>query len=199
MFSQLGPLFKTTLRQAERVDARLEIRREEKDTPNKKHDFEKDDESGGGLWEDSTSVSIEALRNFLIGFLQSRGEDPPGIKSSAPAAPAAAHEGAAPQAQPAPPANAKAARAAQAYSAQAAHAAPPPLPPPPEKDDTASSSESPVNLADLLAADELRTMHALIHELDMLARRGVQMLTIEKAESFLQALVAAVELEKSRF
>ena len=188
VFSQLGPLFKTTLRQAEQADTRLQIRREEKDNPGKKQDSEEQAEETGGLWEDSTEVSVGALRTFLIEFLKGRGENVPEegsansrnsiisnpleVKSSAPDTPAA--------------------RAAQAYSSvqtqtyNAPHVPAAPLEPPAED----------VDLVSLLEADELRTIHVLIRELDQLAGKGVQTLVIEKADSFLQALVAAVRLAK---
>ncbi len=58
--------------------------------------------------------------------------------------------------------------------------------------------EETVDLVSLLKADELRTMHQLIHELDLLARKGVESLTIEKADTFLESLVLAVRLEKAK-
>ena len=93
-----------------------------------------------------------------------------------------------------PPATNMAARAVKAYSSmQAQNYGPPPVPAaPPEK------KTGEVDLVSLLAADELRTIHILISELDALARRGVQMLIIEKADSFLQALVEAVRVEKAK-
>lgn len=188
VFSQLGPLFKTTLRQAEQADTRLQIRREEKDDPGKKQDPEEQSEETGGLWEDSTEVSVGALRTFLIEFLKGRGENVPEetsqnsenmsisnileTKSSPAATPAA--------------------RAARAYSSvqnQTYSAPPAPVAPPePPAED--------VDLVSLLEADELRTIHVLIRELDQLAGKGVHNLVIEKADSFLQALVEAVRLAK---
>lgn len=189
MFSQLGPLFKTTLRQAEQADTRLQIRREEKDNPGKKQDFEEQPEETGGLWEDSTEVSVGALRTFLTEFLKGRGESGPEIPSPAseniniinPLA----------ESGTTPPTGA-AARAAKAYSAvQTQGYGPPPIPPPPSE-----PAQEDVDLVSLLEADELRTIHVLIAELDQLAAKGVQTLVIEKADSFLQALVAAVRLAK---
>ncbi|HEU4838757.1 MAG TPA: hypothetical protein VFS88_05025 [Micavibrio sp.] len=127
MFSQLGPLFKTTLRQAEQADTRLQIRREEKDNPGKKQDSEEQAEETGGLWEDSTEVSVGALRTFLIEFLKGRGETGPETTSGE-------HENisiANPIAMESPPpADTAAARAAKAYSTvQPSLTARPPFPP----------------------------------------------------------------------
>jgi hypothetical protein len=184
MFSQLGPVFKTFLRQAEHADGRLEIRREEKDAQKRKEDEDSAAEETGGLWEDSTSVSVESLRTFLIEFLKSRGSAIPeeNISVSVDAA----------QSAIATPANTIAARAVKAYTALT-----PQAPPPPPAPDVQADS-APQDLSALLAADEVRTMYVLIEELERLAQRGVQTLTIEKAETFLAALVNAVAAEKAR-
>ena len=189
MFSQLGPLFRTHLRQAERSDARLDIPHEEKHDQGKKQEAEKPEEDTAALWEDSTQVSIEALRTFLSDFLKSRGEKP----QEGPAA--VADEGdvyAGLQPQSRPPANPAAARAVKAYTAMASHS----FEPPPYVAQT--NAPETIDLADLLKADEVRTMYSLIAELDQMSRRGLQTLTIEKADTFLEALVEAVRLEKSR-
>lgn len=191
MFSQLGPLFKTHLRQAEKSDARLEIRRDEKQEHGKKQEFEEPDTGGGDLWEDSTAVSVEALKAFLIQFLKSRGDDVP----EASAVPEAS-EILTQTPEYRPPVNNRAAQAVRAYSSMAAQhgAMPPPPPPSPPETEKAQS----VDLVSLLAADEVRTMHVLITELDALSRRGVQTLTIEKADTFLEALVLAVRAENAK-
>lgn len=188
MFSQLGPLFKTHLRQAEKSDARLEIRRDERNEHGKRQEKEPEEEDTSGLWVDSTEVSVDALKAFLVGFLTSRGDDVPEAQG-------ATMEHAAPSPEYRPPVNTRTARAVKAYSSMAAQSAPPPPPPEPTEN---KASEEAVNLIDLLAADELRTMHALITELDALARKGVQTLTIEKADSFLSALVMAVRAEQQK-
>lgn len=190
MFSQLGPLFKTHLRQAEKSDARLEIRRDEKQEHGKKQEFEEPDTGGGDLWEDSTAVSVEALKAFLIQFLKSRGDDVP----EASAVPETS-ETLIPTPEYRPPVNNRAAQAVRAYSSMAAQQGtmPPPPPSPPEAEKAQS-----VDLVSLLAADEVRTMHVLITELDALSRRGVQTLTIEKADTFLEALVLAVRAENAK-
>jgi hypothetical protein len=190
VFSQLGPLFKTTLRQAEQADTRLQIRREEKDNPGKRQDSEEQAEETGGLWEDSTEVSVGALRTFLIEFLKGRGETGPETTSGKQENMSIANP--LPMESP-PPAATAAARAARAYSTvQTQSYGPPPVPAAPSPEPAAEE----VDLVSLLEADELRTIHVLIGELDQLAGKGVQTLVIEKADSFLQALVAAVRLAK---
>lgn len=186
MFSQLGPLFKTVFRKAEQSDARLEIRREEKEHHKKKEDETQETPGDEDLWGDITTVSLQALRTFLVDFLKSKGDElteeeintPSVFSPLTPSTP--------------PPADALNARAHKAYAAMSAYAAPVPGPgtAPENKPETK-------NLSDLLAVDELRTMHILIRELDGLAAKGVQTLTIEKDETFLKALVQAVDKLRS--
>ena len=191
MFSQLGPLFKTHLRQAEKSDARLEIRRDERQDQGKKQESEDQTEDTSGLWEDSTSVSVEALKAFLVEFLKSRGDEVPEAPEQS--ADDIALSAITPEYRP--PVNTRTAQAVKAYGAMAAQTMQ--APPPPEPKESAASTES-IDLVSLLKADEVRTMHVLITELDALSRQGVHTLTIEKADTFLEALVQAVRLEKSK-
>jgi hypothetical protein len=185
VFSQLGPLFKTHLRQAEKSDARLEIRRDEKQDPGKRREDEDEGEDTSALWEDSTTVSVEALKAFLVEFLKSRGDDVPESPD------AGTDISLSPAPEYRPPVSNRAAQAVKAYSSMAAQAVPPNPPAEPEPPQAES-----VDLVSLLAADEVRTMHVLITELDALSRKGVQTLIIEKADTFLEALVLAVRAEK---
>lgn len=189
MFSQLGPLFKTVLRQAEKSDARLEIRREEKENPEKRQESDKSEEESSFLWEDSTGVSVEALRTFLSEFLKTRGE----VNGEAAAFDTGDDVSINPSLPQKEAVSTVAARAVKAYSSMAAQGVPPVIAETDNEEDTAE-----VDLVSLLAADELRTIHVLIHELDLLARRGVETLTIEKADTFLESLVRAVSAEKAR-
>lgn len=191
MFSQLGPLFKSTLRQAEQADTRLQIRREDKENHGKKDDFEEETADTSALWEDSTQVSVEALRTFLIEFLKTKGETTPETVS-VPNENASIMSGLEPEYRP--PVTNRAARAVKAYSSmQSQNYDPPPtlLAAPP-------AAVEEVDLVSLLKSDELRTIHVLIAELDMLAGKGIQTLTIEKADTFLESLVLAVRLEKQK-
>lgn len=185
MFSQLGPLFKTAFRKTEHADARLEIRREEKDTPKKKDEETEESLSDDDLWQDSTTVSLQALRTFLLDFLKNNGEATP--EEEIMAREQVENFTPAPHASPT---NTAAMRAHKAYANMASYGQTPIAPP-------ENPAEKTVNLSDLLAVDEVRTMHVLIAELDILHKRGVETLVIEKADSFLQALVLAVEKIKS--
>lgn len=185
MFSQLGPLFKTVFRKAEQSDARFEIRREEKEQHRKNEDETQETPDDIDLWADSTSVSIQALRSFLIDFLKSKGDDVPeeqiGLSQNAVPLPYTTHVLENPVAQ----------KALKAYATMSSYGQAPVSSAPQE-----SVSQ---NLSDLLAVDELRTMHVLIAELDILSGKGIQTLIIEKDESFLKALVMAVQKAKEAY
>lgn len=184
LFSQLGPLFKTQLRQAESADTRLEIRRDEKQDQGRRQDAEKETGEADTLWTDTTTVSVDSLRAFLIGFLQNRGDATPDEQADMAIINVPAPETLI-------PANTMAARAVKAYTAINV------LPPAPQPQATENKTEN-VDLVSLLKADEVRTMHQLIRELELLAHKGVQTLTIEKADTFLESLVLAVNYEKSK-
>lgn len=190
MFSQLGPLFKTMFRSAEAADARLEIRREEKESGRKREGDEETIPDNNDLWEDSTSVSVTALRTFLIDFLRNQNghdttpdlaqqqQDLPNIDMPAE------------EVQPPAPTSTIAMRAAKAYGAMAAQNTPPaPLQPPQPAGEE--------NLADLLESDEVRQIHQLIAELDDITRKGIESLKIElEGRTFLEAVATAIHAAK---
>lgn len=189
MFSQLGPLFKTVFRTAKQTDARLEIRREEKEQGRKKEADDTPEEESSALWEDSTAVSISALRAFLMQFLQKHRAPAPAssITTDIPA----------PQAQTPAPVSTVAARAAKAYAAIAAQNTP--VAPPPQTLQTPTETPE-TDLGSLLEAEEIRQIHRIIAELDTLTRTGTESLSIQlDGGTFLDAVEAAVLLQKNGF
>lgn len=190
MFSQLGPLFKATFRQAESTDTRQAIRREE----NKGNRRQSDDEDAGDdidLWEDSTGVSVEALQAFLLAFLNGEtGQAAPENALSNPADETTEDEPS-PPATPAPPVNMAASRATSAYQSMADKLEPHPHTPP-------VHPQKPAADVDLVHGSEIRLIHQLIDDLEILMQYGVTQLTIERADSFLDSLKAAVNQEKSK-
>lgn len=187
MFSQLGPLFRTTFRQAESADARLEIRREEKENNRKKDDEAEEDINTDALWQDSMEVSIDALRGFLLDFLKSHGANPPVSAAETTSLPPI-------QPEERTPVSPLAARAAQAYGNMYAqtHTAHPILPPV----ETISAEPEQINPADLLESSEIRDIHALIADLDGLSKQNIQTLPITMIGTFLESLSEAVRLLK---
>lgn len=188
MFSQLGPLFKTTFRQAENADARLEIRREEKEHQRKKDDAPDDAESNDALWQDSMDVSIDALRTFLLEFLRNHGAQAPAhtiaVKPNMPQNP-----------ETRPPISSTAAKAAKAYGSMYAQThTPSPIV---QTSEIEAPDPDNINPADLLEASEIREIHALIADLDQLSKMNVQTLAIVMNGTFLESLSAAVRALKS--
>lgn len=178
MFSSLGPLFKASFRQTEQTDTRQSIIREEKEEGRRKKREEnpvKDDE----FWEDSTSVSVDALRTFLMNFLKGatltdkirENETPPPVRMP----------------EERTPADTRTARALDAYQSMAEKtraSTPPPDMPAPQSE------------VDLVTSEEIRLMHELIKDLEILSARGVETLKIEPAGSFLAALRNAIIVVK---
>ena len=70
MFSNLGPLFKTQFRQAESNDTRQSIPHQERDNHRRNNAEDEQTASPEEAWTDDTTVSIFALRSFLIDFLK---------------------------------------------------------------------------------------------------------------------------------
>ena len=188
MFSQLGPLFKTTFRHAESTDTRQMIHHEDKNKGRKKGDDERPDDDSD-MWEDSTRVSVDALRTFLINFLNGATVQT-GLAAAAQNTPAASTP-------PPRPANPATARAAGAYQSMADKLEPHHYTPPAPVADLPADEGPTATDADLLHAAELRLMHELIVDLDALDKAGVLELVIEPAESFLEGLRIAVQNAKS--
>jgi len=185
MFSQLGPLFKTTFRQAESNDTRQAIPHDERDKGRRKREEEEQKEENTDLWQDNMSVTTGALRAFLINFLKTMpgAEDVSLVEEDKPLS-ARPHE----RSRPTNTRNAKAVRAYQAMAEQGAERAPTP-----KKEDKRVEPT-----ADLLQSQELRDIHQLIDDLDVLHNRGVTDLRIQQSESFIQSLKNAVKLQKSK-
>lgn len=190
MFSNLGPLFKTTFRQAESNDTRQNIPHDERDKGQKKREEEEETNNPNALWEDTTGVSVSALQAFLINFLKTIPEaqdihlnqttDQDQILPARPP-------------EPKRPTNTKNARAVRAYQSMAERG-----------QGSATQHVKPKHkdriepTADLVASQELRDIYALIDDLDVLAAKGIQNLTIEPAVSFVESLRNAVKIEKSK-
>jgi hypothetical protein len=172
MDSRLDNIFRTTFRQAESTDTWMGIRREEPrdDSRRKKGDDENKQEKP--QWEDDTVVSIAALRQFLSTLI---APDSPLQQPTPEAAPQ--HHAPSSQQQ-------RAHNAVNAYQNTARHAAPASVSTPPP-------ATSPQTTHPTLSQDENRTIHQLIHDLDILQQNGITSLTIQKEGSFLESLKQA--------
>ena len=171
MFSSFGNIFIQKPRQTEAADTRLNIRHHDPEQQSK-HGKKNERETALPETMDSATVSVEALRLFLINFLREleyeAGEQKTiNTQSPDPADHMRAESGTA------------AARAASAYRAAAikTHDTPPP-----------EIHEHP-----LYASSKISAVHKLITDLSRLSATGIEELTIERGETFLDSLVTAVK------
>ena len=192
MFSQLGPLFRTTFRQAEPSDTHLHIPHDERNKNKKKEEDSRNSSQSSDLWEDNTNVTVDALRQFLINFLKTlpgyADSENLNFENNQERPSQRPHE----KTRPTNTRNAKAVRAYQAMAEQNSNEAMAPVNQP------VSTKNNPAPTADLLESQELRDIHNLIDDLDVLKNANIQSLEIRPAETFLDSLKNAVKLKKSK-
>jgi hypothetical protein len=192
MFSQLGPLFRTTFRQAEPSDTHLHIPHEERNKNKKKEEDSHNSSQSSDLWEDNTDVTVEALRQFLVNFLKTlpgyTDSENLNFENNQESPSKRPHE----KTRPTNTRNAKAVRAYQAMAEQNSSEAAAPV------NQSVKPKENPAPTANLLESRELRDIHNLIDDLDVLKNAHIQSLEIRPAETFLESLKNAVRLKKSK-
>ena len=181
MDSRLDSLFRTNFQPAQKSDTRQEIRREEPQDDRPKKDRQKKSDQPAGD-DDVTTLSIVALHEFLKNLLKQSGESffstagetllsqEPGEHTDIPANPASAHAAHAYQV---------AARALPGQSIDFSDHRP-----------TQPASTTP---AIALSTDDLRTIHKLIEDVEALGKRGIAVIALREADSFLHSLVKGVE------
>jgi hypothetical protein len=170
-------------REAESADARLNIRRQDPDAQNRKSkDTPDEDGSSFALEEDSATVSLEALQNFLDGFLASQTtlESAPAATYSKPNIPAGL------AATPLRTGPYTAQTRAYQMAARTSAIKIPQAPPRP----------APLTQKARLPVHELQALLQLRVDLRLLALQGVTVLTIERGESFVQSLITAAAKAK---
>ncbi|MEM9469852.1 MAG: hypothetical protein AAF988_06795 [Pseudomonadota bacterium] len=189
MLFNLGPYFKTVFRNVEDTDTRQAIQREERDIARRNDEEEEDTRISIDLWEDKSSVSVDALLTFLQTFIQgqtftqNQSKDAKEKSSSE-------ESNTADQREPTykAPKDTQTAKAVSAYQSMNEKTAPAPQP---------QSSGTQTADADLIAGTEARDIFVLIEDLEVLKERGVSELFIEPAVSFVESLKTAVMREKS--
>lgn len=180
MDSRLDALFRTTFQPAQQTDTWQGIRREEpQGEHSKKNTYKHQDEKLEE--EDHATLSVMALHEFLKNLLIQAGEKmawnveqtmPPEDTDQAITAPL----------------RSASATAARAYQTTARAVA----------GQSIDFSERPINTQTpsgpsiTLSADELRTIHQLIQDIEDLGRRGISSIPLLPAETFLQSLELGV-------
>jgi hypothetical protein len=186
MFTNIGNIQRP--REAERSDTRQEIRRHEPDQERNKKDDGSENKKESFNIGDSAAVSVDALRLFLENFLasleQNAGQRTSEIRAQNPQtgnlSPAHIQEHTPTQG------SGPAAQAASVYR-HVGNAGRP----------TSILEAGAVTGGTSLPATEIRTIHALLNDLRTLSERNIQLLQIERGESFLQSLVVAVDKAKT--
>lgn len=194
MVNELGRLFGILPRQAENADARMELRHHDPDRQRQRRDQD-EDESSDKVWaDDNAVVSVAALEVFLKNLLQSPMNRQEQRESRAQKA---GDEntgwldfGNHPTEHPLVAGETPMTRAAQAYQTTAEKQKPAGTPP-----NAASAAEDarqePLPLD--LAAHDVRLMHQILDKLKILRAQGIDYVTIERGDSFLQSLADAVD------
>ena len=182
MFSNLAQIV-TKPRHAENTDARLDIRRHD---PEQEQGSKKDKREKGETFDtyDNAVVSIDALRVFLQNFLESltskSGDENVSLSAQGFNTRFNADNDNPAEDEAPRPLDAQASRAASIYQTGAK---------------TAPRKYIPVTQAPegpLLENEDVRRIHGLLRDTAVLTSRGVEYLTIEQRETFLDSLAAAV-------
>lgn len=186
MFSTLGSIFTEKPRQAENTDTRQGIRRQDPDQEGRKKKRGHKEEPEFFGTEDDTSVSIDALRVFLVNFLKSLQKETETPNATMPeTVQKDVLESGKPEQEK--PRTGPLAQAAGVY-AQTAQAS--------EKQSLSIKHNPEADIHDGLEATEVRTIHRLLDDLQELSDRNIEYLVIERSTSFLQSLHDAVEKTK---
>lgn len=171
MFSSFGNIFSIKPRQAEAADTRLNIPHHDHEQQGR-HGKKGEREAPLPETMDNATVSVEALRLFLMNFLREleheTGEHK-NISAQSPDSATVTH--AAP--------DTAAARAASAYRASAI-----------KTHDTAPPE---IHERPLYDSPNISAVHKLITDLARLSATGIEELTIERGQTFLDSLIAAVQ------
>ncbi len=188
MFSNVGSIFTTKPREAESTDTRLGIRRHDPDQEQPKKKKKDDEETAFFNEGDEATVSIEALQIFLENFLRSLLET-----AGMPAAPAGD------QAKQATSTKPTHQQTMKSHDGEAAHAANAYQSTSFAVNKATHFDSAPIQNADLgLESHEVRMIYDLLADLKILAEKNVQTLHIERGNTFLQSLAAAVKKSKAQ-
>lgn len=180
MFTNISQIIGLVPRHAENADTRQDIKRHDPDQQRGREHEESEDE--GIFGDDSAVVSVGALEVFLKNFLQSMEAQPAETKPETqknPEKPAAQQPSRQSSNQ-----NTAAARAASAYGRNSSN----------QKTATRPSAEA---VEALLGGEDIRIIHVLLDDISVLKKQGTDYINIEKGESFLLSLKAAVEKAKN--
>lgn len=184
--TRFDPFIQAVARRAEGIYTKMAIRRDESQDLTRRRKDEGDTDASSLLWEDTTDVSVVALRGFLEDLLGLTHSDPHMNTDLLPLPPVPADQPTAPQTA--------ASHAAQAYrnTGRVVHdenveiVAPIPI-------ITPSTSPTDVRLGDDFGEAERETMRGYLSDLANLERRGVEFLTLRRSLTFLESIDQAIK------
>lgn len=181
MVSRIDPFLKQFVRHAEGTDTRQDIRKDE----SKIHGAHKDGAGSGEyspmLWEDTTAVSVSALKMFLQNILAaSEGHDETPVE-----APVISPET---QAAPMDVSRQKAMNAYQTTARATGTVSTPAAAPPPPRQEGEITAD--------LRPEDIALIRQFIADLTMLEEKGVQQVEIERSQTFLEGVREAIATAK---
>jgi len=198
MFTNLQNILNVLPRHAEHTDARQDIRRQDPDNPSGGRDEAEADTDDFVMQDDHAVVSVAALKVFLENFLRTQQDQ---AQAEIVAGPAEVTQAVSDlEERPAEQGDSslqeddivpdvpreQTVRAVRAYQHTAEATQGP-------RFDTADSGNSEA----LLGGEDVRVIHQLLTDIQALQGQRVEYLKIEKADTFLQSLVAAVAAASS--
>ncbi len=187
----LGPVIRAVARKAENIYSKMAIRRDESEDLGRKKKDSGDGEAKALPWEDTTEVSITALRGFL--------EDLLGVQHEIPMPPSTATLPAGTDSSSGPSAAARAANAYQTTGRVVHDHNVDYTPPPHQSSPTTMSGDTTSGTTGLTAnfsEEERARLKSYLLDLENLEQRGISTLTLRRSLTFLESVHLAIEDQK---
>lgn len=187
--TRFDPFIQAVARKAEGIYAKMAIRRDESQDLTRRKRNQGDADASPIPWEDTTEVSVMALRGFLEDLLGLTHSDPQMNTDLLPLPPVPTDQPTAPQTA--------ASHAAQAYrnTGRVVHdenvqlTNPTPIIP-------AQTSDTEVRLGDDFGETEREMMRGYLSDLVNLERKGVEFLTLRRSLTFLESIKESINSVK---
>jgi hypothetical protein len=185
--TRLDPFIQAVARKAEGIYTKMAIQRDESQDLTRRRKNEDDTDGASIPWEDTTDVSVLALRGFLEDLLGIVHTAPQFDSDNLPLPPVQAEQPTAPQTA--------ASHAAQAYrtTGRVVHDENVEMPTPSLM---IPPSDTAVTLGDDFGDAERETMRGYLQDLVRLERAGVTFLTLRRSLTFLESIDQAIKSAK---
>ncbi len=187
--TRFDPFIQAVARRAEGIYTKMAIRRDESQDLTRRRKNQDDTASSPNLWEDTTEVSVVALRGFLEDLLGLTHSLPQMTTDSLPLPPVSADQPTAPQTASSHAAKAYRNTGRVVHDENVEIIAPVPVIPPSEP-----VSDTAVRLGDDFGEAEREIMRGYLQDLVGLERAGVTFLTLRRSLTFLESIDQAIKL-----